>query len=480
MSSPNGRAEPVLRRGTEEYEDSRKLYFNKEETGRFPAEIHAVQSVRDVSNALQRARELGVAVGVRSGGHLPSKPSLINNGLLIDLSHLNRHVTYDSQSGEVCFGPAVRVYEAWKATDAVGRFFPFGHAPDVALGGFCLAGGQGFFMRGWGATITDWIVKLEVVVSDGRVVTASRTENPDLFWAARGAGQAFFGVVTRIWSRTIPKKTHFGRSYTFAGENNFEAFLSFAFERNDEMPKSFTETAVCTLHSELFEPSSSDATVPSSSPLLLLINVSAYADTLAEAESMLSAWDQVPEDLKGCLIQNKSVAEVDWEEFFQLQHRLNPQTRDQKWGINSILNNPDVPRDKLIEAIKPAMCNLPTRSSYGCIYMADTLSPDESDAVFSIPQQYYISTFSGWKDPALQPQIRNIMQSSYQRAESVACGIYVADFDRSSDAAHSPTIPVWTETAKARFLSIREKWDPEGLFTGYQAFTLPRKVETNL
>ncbi|KAF4458725.1 FAD binding domain-containing [Fusarium albosuccineum] len=391
----NGREESVLHPGTEKYEQSRNLYFNKEETGRYPVEIHIAQSVQDVSNALQRARTLGVPVGVRSGGHLPSKPSLIDKGLLIDLSHVNRHVSYDSESGEVSFGPAVRVYEAWKATDAVGRFFPFGHAPDVALGGFCLAGGQGFFMRGWGATITNWIVKLEIVVPDGRVLIASKTENPDLFWAARGAGQAFFGVVTRIWSRTIPKKTHFGRSYTFAGEDKLEAFLSSCFDRNDQMPKSFTETAACTLHSELFESNSSDETVPSSSPLLLLVNISAYADTLAEAERMLSVWDEVPDSLKSCLIETKPVAEVDWEEFFKLQHLLNPQTPNQKWNINSILSDPSIPRDKLIEAIRPAMCNLPTRSSYGCIYMADTLNPDERDALFSIPQQYYISTFSG-------------------------------------------------------------------------------------
>ncbi|KAL2670506.1 hypothetical protein Neosp_014294 [[Neocosmospora] mangrovei] len=470
----------VLRKGTIDYENSRERYFNKEETGRFPIEIHAVRSVKDVSKALQRAQELGVAVGVRSGGHLPSKPSLINNGILIDVSHLNREVKYDFQTGQVSFGPAVRVYEAWKSTDALGRFFPFGHAPDVALGGFCLAGGQGFFMRGWGATVTDWIIKLEIVVPDGRVLIASRTENPDLFWAARGSGQAFFGVVTRIWSRTIPKKKHYGRAYTFSGKENYEAFLSFAFERNSQMPKSFTETAACTLHPELFETNPPDEIVPSNSPLLLLVNISAYADSLSEAESMLSVWDQVPENLKECLVESKPVAEINWEEFFKLQHLLNPQTPGQKWGINSILNDPAVPRDKLIEAIKPAMCNLPTRSSYGCIYMADTLDVDEADAVLSIPQQYYISTFSGWKDASLQTKVRKVMQQSYNQAESVACGMYVADFDQSPGTLHSSNIPVWTKSACAKFMRIREKWDPRGLFIGYKAFVSVPSRETKL
>lgn len=72
--------------------------------------------------------------------------------------------------------------------------------------------------------------------------------------------------------------------------------------------------------------------------------------------------------------------------------------------------------------------------------MADTLDVDEADAVFSIPQQYYISTFSGWKDASLQDQVRKVVKQSYKQAESVACGMYVADFDQSPGALHPSTV----------------------------------------
>ncbi|KAJ4250195.1 hypothetical protein NW762_012010 [Fusarium torreyae] len=457
----------VLQKDTTQYSENLRLFFNKEEVTRFPSEIHVVKSSQQVANALKRAQQLGVSVGVRSGGHLPSKPSLIQDGILIDVSKLNRQVVYEEKTQQVAFGPAVRVYEAWEATTAVGRFFPYGHAPDVALGGFCLAGGQGFFMRGWGATITNWVVKMEVVVPDGRVLIASKDENNDLFWAARGSGQAFFGVVTRIWSRTIPAQKLYGRSFVFNVREKFEDLMSFAFDRNEAMPKLFTECAVCTMHSELFLQNSTDEHVPESSPLLLLVNVSAYAETLAEATDMLCAWDVVPEIIENCLIKAELVKETDWKEFFQLQHRLNPQTPDQKWGIHSILNDPEVPRSKvrignlttaywvhpfkrrtyanveifqLLKAVKPALCNLPTRSSYGCVYMADTLNPDENDSVFSLPQQYYISTFSGWKAPELSSKVKEQMEEAYQKAETVACGMYIADFNASSSSTHSPTV----------------------------------------
>ncbi|KAH6964713.1 hypothetical protein DER45DRAFT_627111 [Fusarium avenaceum] len=470
----------ILQRNTPQYYDNLKQFFNKEEVKRFPSEIHIVESSQHVANALKRAQQLGVSVGVRSGGHLPSKPSLIQDGILIDVSRLNRQVVYDEKTQQVAFGPAVRVFEAWKATNTVGRFFPFGHAPDVALGGFCLAGGQGFFMKGWGATVTDWIVRLEVVLPDGRVLIASRSENQDLFWAARGSGQAFFGVVTRLWSRTIPAKKLYGRSFVFNVGEQFEDLMTFAFDKNNAMPNLFNECAVCTMHSELFLTNSAEDYVPESSPLLLMINVSAYANTLIEATNMLDVWDDVPESLERYLIKAEPTTETDWKEFFQLQHRLNPQTLDQKWGIHSILNDPKVSRSKLLEAIKPALCNLPTRSSYGCVYMADTLHPDETDSVFSLPQQYYISTFSGWKSPDLTSKVHEVMKESYEKAETVASGMYIADFNGSSSSTHSPNIRVWTDSARARFMSIRDKYDPGRLFKGYMAFDPQGGVQSSL
>lgn len=95
---------------------------------------------------------------------------------------------------------------------------------------------------------------------------------------------------------------------------------------------------------------------------------------------------------------------------------------------------------QLLEAIKPALCNLPTRFSFGCLSICDTTNPDEGDTVFSLPQEYYISTFSGWKDPSLRSQVQETMREEYMKAETVACGIYVADFDQTSQSTHSPKV----------------------------------------
>ncbi|KAF5519207.1 FAD-linked oxidoreductase azaL [Colletotrichum aenigma] len=273
-------------------------------------------------------------------------------------------------------------------------------------------------MRGWGATITEWIVKLEVIVPDGRVLLVSRDEHSDIFWAARGAGQAFFGVVTKIWSRTIPKRQLFSRSFTFNVGDDFEELLMFAFDRNKATPKMFTETAVCIMHPELLD-TSAEEILSTSSPLLLSINC------LLTFRKLL-------------LKSNLPTIVTAWDDFFYLQRQINPDNPEQKWGIHSILNDPSVSISELARAIRPAMCDLPTKSSFGWIYMCDTLTPDENDAVFSLPQQYYISTFSGWKDSALVPKVRDTMRRTYGKASTVACGMYIADFDQSSGSLHSP------------------------------------------
>lgn len=114
ISSVNIGGSVVLQRNTPQYYENLKQFFNKEEVKRYPSEIHVVESSQQVANALKRAQQLGVSVGVRSGGHLPSKPSLIQDGILIDVSRLNRQVVYDEKTHQVAFGPAVRVFEAWE------------------------------------------------------------------------------------------------------------------------------------------------------------------------------------------------------------------------------------------------------------------------------------------------------------------------------------------------------------------------------
>ncbi|OBT39982.1 hypothetical protein VE00_09990 [Pseudogymnoascus sp. WSF 3629] len=328
------------------YEQLRKAFINANVPAKYPREIHRPVCVHDVIDAVNRAKELGIPIGVRSGGHLFTCMSLWQDGLLIDTSNLNRQVEYDEKTQTITYGPAVRVCEISEKLEKLGRFFPHGHAPSVAMGGFSLAGGQGFFMRGWGATVDQWVTELEVVVPDGSLIRANANENSDVFWAARGSGQGFFGVVTKFCARTIPARKFYQRQRTFAiGPNGklFNEVLTLAIEQNEKTPKYGTEVAVCTFFPEKFNPTIEGDEISDPSSLMMSITAAAYVDSIAEAETLLSAFDYVPDGLAKVVVGPAPVILKSWKEVFQEQDMLVPYGNGEIWHIDSILNDPSIP-----------------------------------------------------------------------------------------------------------------------------------------
>ncbi|KAK0383884.1 hypothetical protein NLU13_7976 [Sarocladium strictum] len=456
----------VLLRGTPEYERCRRNNPSAATPDRYPREIHLPTTPAEVGAALRKAGELGVTVGIRSSGHIFGLGALVQDGIMIDTSFLNRDIEYDAATQEICFGPAVRVEEVAAKLRDINRFFPHGHAPTVAAGGFLLAGGQGWFVRGWGATAQSWITQMEIVVPDGRTVIASKTENQDLFWAARGSGLGFFGVVTRFWGRTIPRSTLWERNFTFEVGDKYEALMTWALTKGDETPKYGTDLNITIYYPEKYDPTATGDEIPESRTLHMGLSLLCYADNKAQAKILLSAYDDMPEEVRESLVNLKPVTKTDFFDIFKAKRGFINLGGHSRWSILSILNEPSVPMPTLLEAIKPAMLELPTRTSVVFICTCDIV-PDEKESAVSIPQQYYISTITQWTDPKLEPAIYQPMRDRYRRALPAAAGVYVADYDVTNDEANGKPM---SDTALARFLEIREKWDPKGLFPNYKKF----------
>lgn len=203
MANSNPLNEESHEKDSAAYEDLRISYQNGYVPAREPAEIVTPFVTPGVVTAMNRAHEHKMHIGGRSGGHQWAASGLLQDGILFDMRHVNREVVYDADTETVSFGPAVTAAEILAKMLLMGWFFPHGHTPAVGLGGFLLAGGQGWFFRGRGLTAESWILQIEVVTAAGETVIASPETNSDLFWAARGSGQGFFGVVTKFWGRTI-------------------------------------------------------------------------------------------------------------------------------------------------------------------------------------------------------------------------------------------------------------------------------------
>jgi FAD/FMN-containing dehydrogenase len=176
------------------YEAARVLFNTRIRTR--PAVLCRCADTDDVVTAMRFARDAGLPVAVRGGGHHASGLSLVDQGLVIDVGGL-RGIALDRDAAEVTVGAGAGWREIDEITYAAGLAAPGGECPTVSNAGYSLGGGYGLLGRRFGLGC-DHIVEAEVVDAGGRVLRVNEDEHPDLFWALRGAGGAGLGVVTRL------------------------------------------------------------------------------------------------------------------------------------------------------------------------------------------------------------------------------------------------------------------------------------------
>ena len=182
-------------RGAEGYEVARRAtVWNGLLPARFPDVIVQAHDTGDVVAALRYARANGHKVGVRSGGHSWAASHLRDGGLLLDVSRLD-HCTVDAARMTADVGPGKIASIFATELDSQGLFFPAGHCEGIRLGGYLLQGGYGWNSKVVGPACES-VLGLEVVTADGEQIYCDAENHPDLYWAARGSGPGFFGVVT--------------------------------------------------------------------------------------------------------------------------------------------------------------------------------------------------------------------------------------------------------------------------------------------
>ena len=158
-----------------------------------PAAILMCAKQEDVVEAVNAARASGLTLAVRGGGHSVAGASVCDGGLVIDLSRM-KAVSVDPEQRTVRAEAGLRLGEFDAATQAHGLAVTMGVNSDTGIAGLTLGGGFGRLGRKFGLAC-DNLLSAEMVLADGRCVTASPTANPDLFWAIRGGG-GNFGIVT--------------------------------------------------------------------------------------------------------------------------------------------------------------------------------------------------------------------------------------------------------------------------------------------
>ncbi len=191
------------------YESARKVYNGM--IDKRPRLIARCVDVADVIAAVEFGASNGMLTAIRGGGHNGAGLCTCDDGLVIDLSRM-KGIRVNPADKTVCVEAGCVWGDVDHATHAFGMATPSGFISTTGVAGLTLGGGIGYLTRRFGLTI-DNLLSVDMVLADGRFVTASSDENPDLFWAVRGGG-GNFGVITSFEFRLQPVDTvQFGPTF---------------------------------------------------------------------------------------------------------------------------------------------------------------------------------------------------------------------------------------------------------------------------
>jgi FAD/FMN-containing dehydrogenase len=183
----------VIAPGDELYDEARSVFYGG--IDRKPAVIIRAGDVSDVSFTISLARQTGLELAVRSGGHSVAGHSVSHGGIVLDLSRL-RALQIDADRRTAWAESGLTAGEYTTAAAAHGLATGFGDTGSVGIGGLTLGGGVGYLIRKYGLTIDD-LLAADIVTANGELLHADAETHPDLFWAIRGGG-GNFGVATRF------------------------------------------------------------------------------------------------------------------------------------------------------------------------------------------------------------------------------------------------------------------------------------------
>ncbi|SDS74419.1 FAD-binding oxidoreductase [Actinoplanes derwentensis] len=409
--------------------------FNARRPGRQPAAVLRAKTERDLIAGVRLAKSRGWRIAIRSGGHSWAAWSVRDDALLIDLGDF-REMSYDPESTIVSVTPPVKGGAELRPYLALhGRFFGGGHCPTVGVGGFLLQGGQGYNARGWGWA-AESIVAIDVVTAAGDLVRASATENSDLFWAARGSGPGFFGLVTRfhLQTRPLPKVIA-------------ETVHVYPFELFDQVM-----TWLHTIHATI---SPDVEIVAVSADGVLAVTGLALVDSQQEAVAALAPLETCP--VIDHTLHRQTAVPSSFESHAARQMAANPE------GFRYIVDNAWLsgPPAELTKALHPLFTGLPTVRSF-VIWFSMAPLRELPDMAFSLQSEIYSATYLVYDDPADDIRLRAWLTDRMTELQPFTAGQYLGDSDFTARQ-----VRFMGESQYQRLESIRARRDPDGVFAGY-------------
>ncbi|OJJ47361.1 hypothetical protein ASPZODRAFT_151852 [Penicilliopsis zonata CBS 506.65] len=432
----------IVRHSAPGYEEARiGRVFNARRPSRYPLAVVMARNTADVIEAVQLAIRSNCRVAIRSGGHSWAAWSVRDNSVLIDLGEF-KTLQVDPAALRARASPSITGKELnGRLVHEYGLMFPGGHCPDVGLGGFLLQGGMGWNCRGWGWAC-ERVEAVDVVTANGDLVHCNKDEHADLYWAARGAGPGFPGVVVQFHLSLIKNPVFRSSGYLYPiceYRRAFDWILSLTPGYDAD-----TEITVVAQYPEGRE------------ELCLFILLVCMKPTAEEAEqALLPAQQSRPDGT----VEEWFCKEDSLHAQYENQGKANPDGH-RYCADNAYLANETA---DVAAVLEEAFTTLPHRKAFALWYAMDPCSRRPlPDMALSLHSDHYFALYTVWEDATDDERCTAWVQGVMQRVASHSVGAYLGDSDFQARQTQ-----YWSEENTQRLTAIRRKWDPEARICGY-------------
>ncbi|MCA0939605.1 FAD-binding oxidoreductase [Salipiger pacificus] len=411
------------------------LIWNGRKPVRQAKVIVRAADARDVQEAVRYAAEHDITVSARGGGHqftgIAARAEMV-----IDLGALDG-LRIDVAGRSAVVGPAVTNLRLAAALERHDLGFPVGHCGEVTVSGYLLGGGLGWNSGSWGIACHS-VLSVDVVMADGALLTANAEENRDVFWAVRGAGPSFFGIVTAYTLRLHEAPRAPTSCVRLHSAAQVGAVADWAERAVGRAPATLEFTAKI-------------GADPQGPVIAVVANV--FAASEAEARAVFDdLFRDAPEALEVVGPMPTPIVTL-----YQMTAESTP--TGARYAVDCLWS--DGSFGEALDKAVTAMAAAPSAQSFALVALRSNALPISEDTAFSRAGRVFTTFYGIWTDEEEDAVNRDWLHASVQGCSAFATGRYVGEAELHQGGRALPTL---SEAARHRIEALQRRYDPTELF----------------
>ena len=435
----------VTGRGDLGYDEARAVWNGMAD--RRPWAVIRAAGVGDVAPAIAYAREHGLDLAVRGGGHNVAGNGVVDAGLVLDLADLHA-VTVDPATQTVRVEGGATLAHVDAATELHGLVVPGGVVSTTGIAGLTLGGGVGWLTRPHGLA-ADNLVSVELVTADGRQITADAIEHPDLFWALHGGG-GNFGVVTAFTFRAYPHGPRLFAGNLVYRQDRWRRAWAALEEWSRDLPDAMT-----VITTTLTPPPVAEM---GDEPLLLVGFAWASSDRAAGEALAGLLRELAPPD-------EEEVGDMRWVDWQQAFDPVFPK------GVRAYWRNTSFDRldDEVVDVlVRRGSEQTWTGTAFDVHLMGGAFGrvPEEATPFPNRAARFWLNIYGFWSDPADDADRISFVRGFSADMGPFATGGQYVNFQGQEPTGHRGFDPrtVFGPAKYQRLVDVKRRYDPENLF----------------